>query len=886
LTDLSAINFETAGECTLVGGAAITSGTLLCGNNYLKCLVAGDYGKKTFAAQTLLYARGEFILTKLFGPDSSSCADFLEFYGGGVWQCSVMGRKQYGQQGIWVNSYGGGFATANYNFQVGVKYTIEMAVYKAVAGWTKVWINDVLVVEVDENTSGKNSIDEVRFGEVETDGGYGSEIDVDDIAIANTGPIGSHKGFNFNAETGDFSQFDSMVGSPTIESSKRHCGNNGALATLTAYTSQGATINLGHQKEIFLQFYVQIGTSPASGKYVELARISRASDDIMKIRLYNDAGTVKWGFFYRHNGSLLSAYSGTSSNPATATWIRVQARIRCSTVDGDASGIYDMWIDGVNLADITKTTRDTDYTGVTLLDMVATTDNPSATVYWDCLVWDTVAEAAHAAGSSDTATPYTEPSDCIPQKTQAWLQIFNNCQLTKITDFSLKQEQHGIGSITVPYDTNLVKSDLVHVFAAGVNLLQGRVTTVDPDRAKGTRTAQVQTKSARLYTKYCLSSTHQVYSLVDAGYIVYDLINYYFNGLFTTNNINQATGITVQAFDCTGKSVGAAIDDLNTRANTCCYIDPTNDVHYYVAGDESSSYVLNPNDIDYFKATDLSPLCGKVIVKGNGVWGYSGSGLPEVMVDERRISSATEAQQVADALYALYGSGRLKRIEVRVKGFYALKQGLSLVLNYPKERYTNSVQTVQDVTYKLSPPVSTTIFLGDKQPSLEWLLRDALTQIQSQNVSRVSDHTGSATVITDPLLTYNDLLNLGAGSNTAVSAAGKTTIRTGTCGTESNPSSLVYVETVLGYVSGAFTGSLSIEDSGGTVYHDWEITMDSVLTSRKKTCKLPIDLSGKTMNLRMICRSGDSGSMNATLKIRQFIQHAHSMSQSDKHKVD
>lgn len=785
-----------------------------------------------------------------------------------------------------------------YDWQVNTWYCIEFYFKKhASTGRYKMWVNDVLVADTgDIDTSGADSVDEVRIGIDWSSGGADpfTTAYVDCICIMDSEPIGTHSSFDNGFEEGDLSAYDAVVGSPSVTELKLHCGSYGCENSISVGGSEGPYINLGHHKEVYLQFEVKFddATPPTSGRvYFAYIRESSDSVNILSLFIYNDAGTVKWGFTYRAAGASTTVNSAVSTNPSSDTWYCVEAKIIMSSRDGDAEGSYTMYVDDTELNDITQSTKDTDYTGVAVLRLVTyTAAAGGAIVYLDCVKWqDTDVGACHAAGVSEPPTLETE-TDCTPPASADWLQVYRNCERVYPLGASVESGERGIGNLTIPFGNSAVRGDLFHVIVEGTTILQGHVVSIKKNRSEGTKTLSCQTKSARLYGKYVLNEAHSAYSGEDIGAIAKDLVDYYFDGLFTSNNIVENTGITVSDFDCYDITVGEALEKLANRGNAAFYVDGNNDVHFFVKGDEVSGASFNKDNIFGDLVTDeVGEIIGKVIVKGaTGISGEAGSGLPEVLYSDRRISSNSEAQEVAEALLDHYGE--TETIKFSVNGFFNIKHGQSAILDMPLDGYDSEEVVIEDVSWNLTARICKTIIVLGKHTlkvSYENLLKRIFKEIQEQKVNRISNHSGSDSGYGDPLLEFNNILSRSLASEVRVQTAA-VTLDSGTCSSEDDAATLVQIWLYLERGGSGGSGGMLfwIEDGSGYVYGTWFTHIDANNTSHTVNVLLPYDLSGKTLYVKARGIAGNDTWMRSQLEINQFIQHSHDITQASKHRFD
>jgi len=781
-----------------------------------------------------------------------------------------------------------------YDWQINTNYTIEFY-FKKHASTGQYWmkVNGSLVCDTGAiDTSGAPTCDRVQFGLC----GYKSfstNVYIDD-AVVSEAEIGTHDTTFFSGfETGDFSEWDAIIGSPSITEMKLHCGAYGCECGVSPTNTEGMYINVGHHKKLYLQFEVKFldATPPTSGRvYFTYLRESTDSVNILGLFIYNDAGTVKWGFTYRSAGSLVTVNSAVSTNPDSDTWYCVEVVVEMSSRDGDAEGSYMMSIDETELNDITQTAIDTDYTGIAIIRAVTyTTAAGGATVYYDCVNFSTVdADSCHAAGADEPPSLVTE-TDCTPPASTDWLQVYKNCQRVYVEDLSVESGERGIGRLTLPYSCFVERGDLFHVIVEGSTILQGKVVSITKNRAQGIRVLECQTKTARLYGRYILESTHKTYSGEDAGAIAKDLIDYYFDGLFTSDNVNSNTGIVVSDFDCYDQSVGYALEELAKRANAAFYVAENNSVHFFVKGAESSNATFNStNIVGDLIVDEVGEEIKKVIVKGiSGVSGEAGSGIPEALHSDRRITTNVEAQEVAEALLANYGVTTTTKFTVR--GFYSIKKGQSAILDMPLDGYDNSSVNIAQVSWNLSPgSCRTNITLGVLPISYEHLLQQVFKNIQEQKVNRISNHSGSDTGDGDPALEYNDILDLALCAEVRVQVA-NVTLTSGKCGTE--PDAANFASIIVTMQRGASGGAAHFvikltNSTTGEIYFTCLVYMDNDHATCVKRVVILDDLSDDTILLEAEGYGSTDIYIQSKIVVRQVIKHAHDVTQSAQHEYD
>jgi len=276
--------------------------------------------------------------------------------------------------------------------------------------------------------------------------------------------------------------------------------------------------------------------------------------------------------------------------------------------------------------------------------------------------------------------------------------------------------------------------DIVEVKVDGSTIAKGTVTKIVTERKHHRKTVYCIGRTDILYREVILDPDHRVYANMDAGAIVKDLVDYYFSGTLTSNNVNTSTGITINRIDGYGKTVGDVIEDLAERAGCCFYVDNSDDVHFFVEGAESTGLTINESDVIDLRKSEWGETVGKVTVEGRyGFKGSAGTGIPHIYVHDRRIRSTTEASSIAQALLDLYNQTR-KSAEIRLYDFWTLKTEKTVKVNLPSDGYDNSTETIRRVQWDFQGKTCfTTVTVGDKNPGFE----DAVSQIlRGLNIKR------------------------------------------------------------------------------------------------------------------------------------------------------
>jgi len=262
--------------------------------------------------------------------------------------------------------------------------------------------------------------------------------------------------------------------------------------------------------------------------------------------------------------------------------------------------------------------------------------------------------------------------------------------------------------------------DSVEVRVDGSTIAKGKVTKIVTERKHHRKTVYCIGRTDILYREVVLDPDHRVYANQDAGAIVKDLVDHYFSGVLTSNNVDTSTGTTINRMDGYGKTVGDVIEDLAERAGCCFYVDNSDDVHFFLEGAESTGLTINESDVIDLRKSEWGEQIGKVTVEGRyGFSASAGSGQPHIYVHDRRVRSMTEASSIAQALLNLYNQAR-KSAEMRLYGFWNLKTEKTVTVNLPNDGYNNTTETIRRVQWDFRGKTCfTTVTVGDRNPGFE-----------------------------------------------------------------------------------------------------------------------------------------------------------------------
>jgi len=365
--------------------------------------------------------------------------------------------------------------------------------------------------------------------------------------------------------------------------------------------------------------------------------------------------------------------------------------------------------------------------------------------------------------------------------------LINGVEPSIVRSITVTDEGKGRITFLVPHTVNVGVGDSVEVRVYGSTIAKGTVYKIETERKRWRRMVYCLGRTDILYREYVLDSDHRVYADMDAGAIVKGLVDHYFSGVLTSNNVNTSTGTTIKRIDGYGRTVGDVIEDLAERAGCCFYVDNDDDVHFFVEGAESSGLTVGESDVHRLKTISWGESVSKVTVEGqSGFFVSVGSGIPHIYIHDRRIRSTTEAAETATTLLYLYNTTR-RSAEMMLYGFWNLRTMQSIIVNLPNDGYNNSTEIIRRVQWDFKiGRTFTTVTVGDENPSFT----DAVSKIlRGLNVKR------------DDLEVYGERMHIRftgeseqgytivtAGTGTYDISSGKIHLETGTGGSPSTPS--------------------------------------------------------------------------------------------------
>jgi hypothetical protein len=161
--------------------------------------------------------------------------------------------------------------------------------------------------------------------------------------------------FSDGFESGDFSAWTAIGGSPTIVTSPVH---HGFYAMQTNVLGNYCYKNFTQSLTTHLRAYVRYSGSLANGQYIAFLWLSDyvAGKNMGIVQIYNDAGTYKWRL--RIMSPNIGVFVSNQQLPSPDTWYCVELEVTAGT-----SGEYRVYINGSELTDVTHTGLNTGSNG-------------------------------------------------------------------------------------------------------------------------------------------------------------------------------------------------------------------------------------------------------------------------------------------------------------------------------------------------------------------------------------------------------------------------------------------------------------------------------------------------------------------------------------------
>ncbi len=320
-----------------------------------------------------------------------------------------------------------------------------------------------------------------------------------------------------------------------------------------------------------------------------------------------------------------------------------------------------------------------------------------------------------------------------------------NCKIRQVASGAT-----GVFTAAVPYKLSVTRGQTFRVDIEGNTLLVGLIKRIHRQRSRGIKTLTCYGYTHLLQNKYCVDEGFQLYENVDAGVIAKALIDHYFSGILTSTNINITTGVTINSLDCTDKTVYNMFKELAKRANCDFYVDTSLDTYFFVVGSVEAKRTIQPGDIlDVDLVEDDLTKKDLIRVHGGGGRATSGTGDVEHLLVNTSILSIAEAQEVADALFGILGTGKVN-VTVKVKGFYDVHSAEKILLNSPADDVINQYFIIQSMGWNLGlRNISSIIKLGAagslgsltlKSSAGSYMRDDAIAEILTDTIIQNKDN--------------------------------------------------------------------------------------------------------------------------------------------------
>lgn len=191
--------------------------------------------------------------------------------------------------------------------------------------------------------------------------------------------------WNDGFEPGDFRQWSSTSGSPTIVGSPVY---EGSYAMETTGTGSSYASRFGFSDDvIYVRFYLRTPSSITSTKFVGIGHIDHNASpiwgSIIRMAIKNDGGTWKWAFRWYDGGLQNNGYGTASSQqtPSASTWYCVEMYYSRGASDAE----YKMYVDDSELTDISKSGCASDY-NIDGIDIGNTYSTEYKVINVDCVV--------------------------------------------------------------------------------------------------------------------------------------------------------------------------------------------------------------------------------------------------------------------------------------------------------------------------------------------------------------------------------------------------------------------------------------------------------------------------------------------------------------------
>ncbi|MEA4889194.1 MAG: PKD domain-containing protein [Clostridiaceae bacterium] len=194
-----------------------------------------------------------------------------------------------------------------------------------------------------------------------------------------TNQVSAETIFTDGFETGDFSKWNPVVGTPAVTSGDAHDGTYKAILDASGEYAQ-VRFTLEPRNYVCMRSYVMFKTFPASGTETAVLGVYNLSGIYMaEARIRNVGGTVKWALRY-YNGGHNTVVSNQGQPIELNKWYCIEVEGLSGSATGGESRIF---IDGNELTDVSKTGLN----NTSLINCGYIWDNNSTAVRWyDCVV--------------------------------------------------------------------------------------------------------------------------------------------------------------------------------------------------------------------------------------------------------------------------------------------------------------------------------------------------------------------------------------------------------------------------------------------------------------------------------------------------------------------
>ena len=201
------------------------------------------------------------------------------------------------------------------------------------------------------------------------------------LPVLSIHPVFATHIFEDGFETGDFSKWSPVVGTPTVTSGEAHHGTYKAVLSAASQYAQ-ARFTLTPVDRCFMRAYVMFMSFPASGTETTVLGVYNwaSSRYMAEVRVGNFSGIYKWRLRYYDNGVHYTVTS-EQQKPVLNTWYCVEVDGKSNSTTNSEARIY---INGNELTDISQTGKNNNLP-ITCGYIWA---NTAVTRWYDCVVID------------------------------------------------------------------------------------------------------------------------------------------------------------------------------------------------------------------------------------------------------------------------------------------------------------------------------------------------------------------------------------------------------------------------------------------------------------------------------------------------------------------